>query len=231
MTNCNSVAMVKVHDLLEIESPSSAFDLSGAPDWVADSLSATPFVVVRRARVAANGIAIGVRGNSRSERWGGVLNAEFIKKIIAPFDLRGRSAYLSRDRCKIPAMRSLIELEAHWDSCGLLWGPGGSVGFELATGDPAVTESSDLDLVVFAPEPFDGGFASKLLCSLRRVSLAIDVIVETQTCGFSLEEYANNPGGEVLLRCPDTARIGHPWGLGMSLPEGRESLLLAEISS
>lgn len=229
MITCSSVAMPKVHDLLEIESPSSAVDLFAAPDWVGDSLSATPFVVVRRARVAASGIAIGVRGDSRSDRWGGVLKPEFIKRAIAPFDIREGRACLSRDRRRLPALRSLIELEAHWDSFGLLWGPGGSVGFELATGAPAVTESSDLDLVVFAPEPFDGDFASNLLLSIRRISPSIDVVVETPLCGFSLEEYANNQGRDVLLRCSDMARFGRPWCLEVVSSAGRAPLVSAEI--
>ncbi|MBY0549725.1 MAG: malonate decarboxylase holo-ACP synthase [Candidatus Obscuribacterales bacterium] len=219
---------MKVHDLLEIESPLSAIELSDAPSWVGESLSAIPFVVVRRARLAANGIAVGVRGNRRSERWGGVLNPAFVKRVIAPFELRAGRTCLSSERRRIPALNSLIELEAHWDSCGLLWGPGGSVGFELASGAPAASESSDLDLVVFGPEPFDSDFASKLLLSIRRISPSIDVVVESPTCGFSLDEYANNPGRDVLLRCSDIARFGNPWCVEVVSPEKQGAPVFAE---
>jgi hypothetical protein len=32
------------------------------------------------------------------------------------------------------------------------WGPGGSVGYELASGIPAVRADSDLDFILFAPK-------------------------------------------------------------------------------
>lgn len=231
MLTCDSAAKVKVHDLLEIEAVLFAVDLSEAPDWVAISLQATPFVVVRRAGFTVDGgIAIGVRGDSRSERWAGVLKPEFVKRVIAPCDLLRRSANLPEERRSIPALRSLIELEARWNSCGLLWGPGGSVGFELATGRPAASPSSDLDLVIFAPKAFDVHFARNLLSSLRSVSRSIDVIVETLTCGFLLEEYVSSSGGKVLLRSADNTRVGHPWDIAVTAPtEQTDSISSAEM--
>jgi len=47
------------------------------------------------------------------------------------------------------------------------WGPGGSVGFELATGKRTTIARSDLDIVVYANEHLSRSDAQRLLVSTR----------------------------------------------------------------
>ena len=93
-------------------------------------------------------------------------------------------------------------------------------GFELASGRPAVTETSDLDIVIRAPEPFDRAFANSICVQLEGVSTRVDVLVETPYCGFSLDEYAHSQLHKVLVRT-DTGRIlaADPW----DVPNRRQS--------
>jgi hypothetical protein len=91
-------------------------------------------------------------------------------------------------------------------------GPGGSTGFELASGSPTVTETSDLDIVIRAPEPFDRAFARSICIQLEGALARVDVLVEAPSCGFSLDEYAHSQLDKVLVRTR-TGRIvaEDPW--------------------
>jgi phosphoribosyl-dephospho-CoA transferase len=219
-----SCAFTQTHDLLELESPKSIHDLDGAPAWVYKSLSACPYVVVRRKPKTENGIAIGVRGESRDQRWPGFVNPDRVKTIVSPSELRAGTTIKPERLEAIPALRHLLALKKKWCSLNLKWGPGGSVGFELASAYPAATILSDLDIILFAPTPFDHDYASYLLSSVREIAACIDVLVETPECGFSLAEYADSQGHPLLLRCLDKPRmavdpwcIEHPTRLGDSL--------------
>jgi len=209
----SSCAFAKPHDLLELKSPESVHDLAGAPAWVYESLSACSYVVVRRKPASKNGIAIGVRGPSRNQRWPGFVSACQVQTIVSPFELRGGGTTIKPERLEaIPALRHLLALEKQWCSLDLKWGPGGSVGFELASAHPVATPLSDLDIVLFAPIPFGCDYALSLLLSVRQIAACIDVIVEAPECAFSLEEYADSQGRPLLLRCLDKPRMAvDPW--------------------
>jgi phosphoribosyl-dephospho-CoA transferase len=205
-------AFAKPHDLLELASAESIDDLEGAPAWVYDSLSACPYVVVRRKPPSENGIAIGVRGESRNQRWPGIVSPDRVKTIVSPFELRAGTIIKPERLEAIPALRHLLALEKKWCSLDLKWGPGGSVGFELASAYPVATPLSDLDIVLFAPIPFDHDYARSLLLSVRQIAACIDVLVETPECAFSLGEYADSQGHPLLLRCLDKPRMAvDPW--------------------
>ena len=73
---------------------------------------------------------------------------------------------------------------------------------------------SDLDIVLFAPIPFDYDYARTLFLSVRQIAACIDVQVETPQCAFSLEEYVHSQGRPLLLRCLDGPRMAvNPWCL------------------
>jgi phosphoribosyl-dephospho-CoA transferase len=111
---------------------------------------------------------------------------------------------------RMPALRALGLLKERWGRCK--WGPGGSVGFELATGEPVVKPASDLDAVIYASEPIDMSEARVLLCATRGLPAAVDVRVETPRVGFSLAEYVK--GTKLLLRTAQGAILGtDPWSL------------------
>lgn len=92
------------------------------------------------------------------------------------------------------------------------WGPVGSVGFELATGDRVITETSDLDLALFSPQRIAHAIARDLWGSLSSLPAKVDVRVETPCGGFSLEEYALRRSSKILIRTPDGQQlVEDPW--------------------
>jgi phosphoribosyl-dephospho-CoA transferase len=96
---------------------------------------------------------------------------------------------------------------------GYRWGPGGSVGFELATGVPTATWSSDLDLVLRRDCRLDANEAAPLLELLAEAAAParVDVIVETPAGGVLLVDLARAPT-QVLARTPDGPRLSpDPW--------------------
>jgi phosphoribosyl-dephospho-CoA transferase len=199
---------LKVHDLLQID-PDSLLGVT-APSWVNQALNSCPWVVVRRARASAGEIAVGVRGDTRSQRWGGFLSKDLIGKVVRPADL------LLVEQSSIPrltpAMKMLQQVIDRWRDLTLPWGPTGSVGFELATGSPVTSETSDLDIAIRAPARITVERARALWQGVVGLPTRVDIRVETPQCGFSLQEYACTSSTRILLHYPDGKRLGDdPW--------------------
>ena len=124
------------------------------------------------------------------------------------------SATPSARSAALPALRSLPLLAERWSELKSDWGPGGSVGFELATGCHVVSPQSDLDVVIYAQTPLGTAEARALLDCAQGLPAAVDVRVETPICGFSLAEYANRAPAPILLRfASGTAPGSDPWVL------------------
>jgi hypothetical protein len=66
-------------------------------------------------------------------------------------------------RAKLPAFALLQAVAPLCEATGYVWGPTGSAGFELASGCPTVTQTSDLDLLMRAPDPLDRTSAKTLI--------------------------------------------------------------------
>jgi phosphoribosyl-dephospho-CoA transferase len=99
---------------------------------------------------------------------------------------------------------------------GRRWGPGGSVGFEIATGVATATASSDLDLILRQDRSFETNEATDLLAALAKAAAParIDLMVETPMGGVSLADLALMPA-QVLVRSPDGPRlVADPWNEG-----------------
>ena len=207
---------VRVHDLLEIDVERFLEVQASAPGWVADSLHGAPFVVVRRGPVSLQGgIAVGVRGAQRNERWAGECPPSDVRAVVTPQELLFRTAASVARAAAIPALRSLPLLEERWSELKFPWGPGGSVGFELATGRHVASPRSDLDVVIYAPTPLTPAEARALCDSAAGLPAAVDIRVETPVCGFSLAEYANRAPAPILLRLPSGTVLGaDPWASG-----------------
>lgn len=197
---------LRPHDLVRLRSP-DALAAGGAPAWVARSLSVAPWVVVRRAASDAGRIAVGVRGQSRSERFAAFLEPDGVAKRFAPEELSRRAQ--PRDH---PVLDALSTLRPALDATGLAWGPAGGAGFELATGRPVLTPTSDLDLIVRLDPadplrgPGEGPSRLKKFAALRRIQelaarsgVPVDVMVETPMGGFALGEFLR-ADEEVMLR-------------------------------
>lgn len=197
---------VKPHDLLRIVPPS----LRDAPAWVEAAWMRAPLVVVRRAPVENGRIPVGIRGSTRSERFGTWIEERRILEVTTPEDLR--TVKPERD---LPAFALLNTITPICNATALDWGPAGSTGFELASRRPTVTATSDLDLVMRMPIPMREANAQTLFETLSQAAVAqhirIDIQVETPCGAFSLAEFAR-PHQHILLRHSNGPRlVSDPW--------------------
>ena len=207
--------MLRIHcvSLDGVSLDGASLDAGGAaePSWIRQALLQCPWVVVRRAQAAVGLIAVGVRGDSRSERWAACCEKTLVREIVRPEELLLCDRTLI-DVWRTPALRTLQEMTGRWADLRLPWGPGGSVAYELASGRKVTTQSSDLDLVVRAKEKIGAEEARFLLDRIFGLEAKVDVRVETPLCGFSLEEYVSASSAKILLRYPDGVRLGEdPW--------------------
>src|ERR1700679_1840805 len=109
--------------------------------------------------------------------------------------------------------------------CEHPWGPGGSVGFELATNTHVVKPESDLDIVLYAERRITAEEAKFLCDRAMDLTAVVDIRVETPTCGFSLIEYAQTASSSILLRTPSGHLLGdHLGGDNVNLPDARKSV-------
>src|ERR1700728_3838775 len=112
----NEVNKPRVHDLLQIDPALLTSGCGAEPHWVQETLVVCPWVVVRRAQTSVGGIAVGVRGATRSELWGAFCHEKQVRTIAAPERLLPSS-------CRTPALRALQEMRDRWAPLGLSWGP------------------------------------------------------------------------------------------------------------
>ena len=206
--------IVRVHDLLEIDAQAFIEASPSAPGWVVESLHAAPFVVVRRAPQVPGLVAVGVRGEARNQRWAGACVPSWIRSVLTPVELMSRVRSALTRAPTIPALRSLALLAGNptWSSLPHTWGPGGGVGFELASGRPTASLQSDLDLVIYANARLSAEEARRLQAATQSLPSAVDVRVETPVCGFSLTEYASQAPAPILLRTTSGVMLASdPW--------------------
>ena len=205
---------LRVHDLLLLRSGIVSSTGVAEPAWVTSSRASYLWVVVRRAIAPDGLVAVGIRGINRHQRWGGFADLADVKERRNPSQLSFGMA--SRARIGLPALAALFWLEGQLDKSGLEWGPVGSVGFELATGQQVVTATSDLDLALFAPARFTRDTARDLWSVMSAAPAKVDVRVETPYCGFSLEEYAREGTEQMLVRLPASRQLAaDPWAISV----------------
>ncbi|WP_353062151.1 malonate decarboxylase holo-ACP synthase [Tunturibacter psychrotolerans] len=205
----------RIHDLLLLRAGIVSSAGVAKPAWVSYSPASNLWVVVRRAIAPDGLVAVGIRGINRQQRWGGFADVADVKERLRPSQLSLHMA--SRTRIVLPALAALVWLEEQLDKSELDWGPVGSVGFELATGQQVVTATSDLDLVLFTPTRFTRDTARDLWSFMSAAPSKVDVRVETPYCGFSLEEYAREGTEQVLVRLPASRILAEdPWAISVS---------------
>jgi len=177
-----------------------------APAWAVAVLAAGQPVVVRRARVAAGLVAVGLRGATRDQRLAALMPVEAIAHRLAPEDLLARQA--SED---LPVFRVLAELRPLLDALGHVWGVTGSAGFQLATGLPTAHPDSDLDLLLRAERPLPRSEARPLLQLLEGRACRVDLQLETPLGGVALGEWAGG-AARVLVKAAEGPRlVSDPW--------------------
>jgi phosphoribosyl-dephospho-CoA transferase len=206
-----------VHDLLRVASCSALLwddDGQGAvPDWAAAALGRVPFVVVRRPSPGPHGLPVGVRGIFRSQRAPAWLPRDAVGECITPRMLAAQSAWRQIDAfgaavVSSPAVWVLSQVENILTRHGLAgcWGPGGSVGAELASGVKCTTASSDLDLLLYVAEiPLESD-ARKLQAELTGLPVRIDTLLETSLGGVALADVIGG-ADQVLLRTASGPRL------------------------
>jgi len=205
------------HALLRIAHPGALVPAGptharALPPWAEAALSRAPWVVVRRARGRDGLIAVGVRGRERAERLAAWLHPDAVLECLTPPELAARSGWRSSARrAEVPALASLEAVAALMSYHGLLWGPCGSVGFELASGVATAAAESDLDLMVEACAPLPRASAAGLNAALAQLPVRADVLLEGPHGAVALEEYAAGCA-PLMLRTVDGPRIAHdPW--------------------
>ena len=227
LTQVTGIAVARVHDLVEL-SPTAVIELCGqaaqdGASWVAESLDTSAWAVVRRARpVHGHNVAVGVRGPLRHQRWGAEVPVSDIVRTLSPDDL----AFRGVPRRHLPAFHALSLLQTP-DARNLFpgpWGPGGSVGAELAGGVESVDAKSDLDLVVRVAEVPDAATleaVNQVVAAVgEKADAQVDVLVETPHGGIHLSELLasvsdgaadGKRGGSVVARTPDGPALLYPW--------------------
>ena len=190
----------------------SIYKYSSVPEWIEEQIRTTPFVVVRRGLATGQEIPIGVRGKERNQRWAASCNPALVKSITTPWQLLTRPISTSRANAT-PALRTLDLLKERWMDLDHPWGPGGSIGFELATGTHVVKPESDLDIVIYAERHITADEAKSVCARAMDLPATVDIRVETPVFGFSLREFASQSPAAILLRAPSGVILGrNPWG-------------------
>jgi phosphoribosyl-dephospho-CoA transferase len=162
------------------------------------ALLAAPWVVVRRDRCAPDRVPVGIRGAERWQRYPVEVGIAMIAEILSPPDLVGRADTLP-DMPAARALREAVELLAPTE---LLWGPGGSVGFTLASGVCAITLDSDLDLVLTAHRVPPRRTLAAVREALRALSARVDVQLDMPIGGIAVDDLLSG-ADRVLVRTAD----------------------------
>jgi phosphoribosyl-dephospho-CoA transferase len=211
-------AAMAVHALLRIDDVDALLWEGLAPAWAGASLQLAPWVVVRRLAHRPSELPVGIRGVLRRQRAAAWLADRAVKDCITPQQLACQRAWHRATgrhpgRRAHPAFQVLDEVAEILAALGFSgrWGPGGSVGFELASGLSCTTPDSDLDLVLQAEEPIARASAATLHADLSKLPVRVDLLLETPHGAVALSEYVGS--SEVtLLRCADGPRlVRDPW--------------------
>ena len=205
------------HDLIRLREPIALIVDASTPPWVEPALLRTPWVVVRRDHVRDGMIPVGGRGLARQQRFAAVLPVAEIADRLSPEELtESRYVIARRRKEEAPALAALARVAPILSSRGHLWGPGGSVGFEIATGVATATWSSDLDLILRQDHRLELDDAIDLRAVLAEAAAParIDVLLETPRGGVALADLAAMPA-RLLVRTPDGPRLSaDPWMTG-----------------
>ena len=201
------------HDMLRLRRLGT-FD--GEPAWVRAAFARAPFAVVRRAQAAAGFIAVGVRGSARNERYGTWVRSDDIDAVFRPEALLPSRSALAAYRAALPAFVALDALYRDASCFGsLVWGPAGSVGFELAARVPTVTPTSDLDLLIRTPDYLPHDEARHIQAALDRhaahAATRIDAQLDTPAGGVALAEYASGKARVMARHASGPGLVADPW--------------------
>jgi phosphoribosyl-dephospho-CoA transferase len=209
------------HDLIRLRKPIALTTDASVPAWVEPALLRAPWVVVRRAHVRDGMIPVGVRGLARQQRFAAALAFAEIADRLSPEELTESRHLIARKReDEVPALAALARVAPILSGRSHRWGPGGSVGFEIATGVTTATSASDLDLILRQDHRLGLDEAIDLRDVLAEAAAParVDVLLETPRGGVSLADLAAMPT-RLLVRTPDGPRLSaDPWMASARVP-------------
>ena len=189
---------LRPHDLVRLTPRAVAHIAAAAPPWAQASLKRAPWATVRRAHVLG-GVAIGVRGEARDQRFATVVHADDVEKVVTPEMLAA-----ARPSRKHEAFKALGAVVYEARARGLAVGPIGAAGFELATGVAALHDASDLDVLVRA-QPSHAALPS-FARTIADVPFRIDVeLAFGDGYGAALHEALR--GGALMVKTPSGPRL------------------------
>jgi phosphoribosyl-dephospho-CoA transferase len=187
---CDSA--LRAHDLLWIRKDAELLSPE-EPAWVRSALAQSLVVVVRRAQAPPRFIPIGIRGCSRGHRHAAFLRRSDVVACKTPESLAAEKAWLKASTAIPPGLLAALRTVSEFSEREhLVWGPTGSVGYQLATGMQATSNTSDLDVLVRCSDPPSRARLRALHDTIRRVVVRVDVILEGPKGAVALEEYLQN---------------------------------------
>ena len=213
---------LRPHDLVRINSVNDLLKGHLLNSWAINALVAAPYVVTRRANNDNYFIPVGVRGKQRGERLATWLAVASVREIITPEQLITIDNWNITDRNLLgKQLESLQQLTVLLNQFHYVWGPVGSVAFELATGIKSTNENSDLDIIIRINEPINKQKAIELLNEMERTSTCVlDIQINSQRGGFSLKEYCYSPN--VLVKTnsgPFLLKSSQVWNTSLMIDE------------
>jgi phosphoribosyl-dephospho-CoA transferase len=197
---------MRPHDLLRLK-PGAMLLESEVPTWVAESLALAPFVVVRRGEIRDGRIPVGVRGSTRAQRHPASLHVNDVAEVVTPEAIAASSAWRTYSRGALPAFAALDRVATASAVRNLTWGPGGSVGFELASGMSVVREDSDLDVIVRPTTRHSREDLERFANAVDGSAVRVDIVVEATQGAVALHEWLRSPQ-RVLIKTASGPQLG-----------------------
>jgi phosphoribosyl-dephospho-CoA transferase len=197
---------MRPHDLLRLKDGAQLTPVI-QPAWAIRSLQRAPFVVVRRATIDNDLIPVGIRGETRDQRHATFVRFDDIESVVTPESLATARTWKSAQHGKHPAFAALDRVANAADAIDLSWGPGGSVGFELATGVAAVSSNSDLDVIVYPNKKHTRDALVSFLDATSDLNVRVDIVIESAAGAVALHEWIASPH-RVLVKTGDGPKLG-----------------------
>jgi phosphoribosyl-dephospho-CoA transferase len=197
---------MRPHDLLRLNAGAKLIGAQ-APAWVAETLAIAPFVVVRRERQRGDRIPVGVRGATRADRHAAWVCSNDAAAVISPEALAVAAAWRNRARRGLPPFAVLDRIAALALELDMVWGPGGSAGFELASGMPVVHEQSDLDVILRPGARHMREDLMRFAHATDGLPVRVDIVLESAQGAVALREWLASPD-QALIKTLDGPQLG-----------------------
>lgn len=187
--------VIKVHDILKINSIDELVFLTKKPLWTDQTIKNNPYVIVRRAEIKKGLIPIGIRGNERHKRVSAYILQYAIKEVYSPERLTKRINEISQP---ILIREALQKIKKIMEELNLKWGVFGSVAYEIVTKESVITEKSDLDIIIYNGVPKEN--LTILKHQLNNLPIQVDILIETSFGGYNLNEYISKTASKILIK-------------------------------